>query len=279
MEHTCQQIRDVLDSFLSDELLVDTNHVVLRHLRLCSSCVGELERRAKLRQALSQALTMDIPTEELERRIMSHILSRRPWWSRLHDRRLWIGVAALLVVWALWPRGRQSTAPPLSEVTAVQVDATAFLDTVINHRECALPFPAGTTMDPSRARSRLDPPYEGLLTTIDSVQDEYELVDAHLCQYQSRTFGHVVLETKGRRLSLLVTPRTRGGLPISTTAQTPVESDFTLHEVQALGFEAAALEHDRFFVFVVSDLSREENTRWAEALAPAAVRVLQAVER
>ena len=46
----------MMDSYISDELLVETNHEVLSHLENCPACRGELAERRALRQRIRQTL-------------------------------------------------------------------------------------------------------------------------------------------------------------------------------------------------------------------------------
>jgi hypothetical protein len=55
----CRDVRDLADSFLSEQLLVETNHELLRHLDTCPDCrveiAGRRAMRAKLRAAFAHA--------------------------------------------------------------------------------------------------------------------------------------------------------------------------------------------------------------------------------
>jgi len=55
----CQEFREMTDSYLNDELLVETNHDVLHHLENCAGCRSELAAhralRARLRAAVKNA--------------------------------------------------------------------------------------------------------------------------------------------------------------------------------------------------------------------------------
>ena len=42
MNADCRQIRELMDSYISGELTVESNHDVLRHLERCESCRAEL---------------------------------------------------------------------------------------------------------------------------------------------------------------------------------------------------------------------------------------------
>lgn len=45
----CQEFREMMDSYISDELLVETNHEVLRHLENCVACRNEFAAHRQLR--------------------------------------------------------------------------------------------------------------------------------------------------------------------------------------------------------------------------------------
>src|SRR5215467_2393449 len=44
----CSDFREIADSYLSDELLIETNHDVIRHLESCGGCRSELAPRRQL---------------------------------------------------------------------------------------------------------------------------------------------------------------------------------------------------------------------------------------
>src|SRR6187399_3441772 len=52
----CADVRELIDSFLSEQLLVETIHEVLRHVERCPTCRAELEGRRALRAALRRAI-------------------------------------------------------------------------------------------------------------------------------------------------------------------------------------------------------------------------------
>ncbi|HXG85271.1 MAG TPA: type I CRISPR-associated protein Cas7 [Pyrinomonadaceae bacterium] len=60
----CQEFREMMDSYLSDELLVETNHEVLHHLENCRACRDELAARrallAQMRSAVKNAPEMQL---------------------------------------------------------------------------------------------------------------------------------------------------------------------------------------------------------------------------
>src|SRR5712671_5173959 len=107
-DSACEKIRKYLDSYISNELMVETNHEVLRHLESCQPCAAELDSRSRLRTRLKAAVNAQRVPPELQVRIRSKIRNSGAgnwasfgWlpggWPR------WAGAMAAVVVCAgLW---------------------------------------------------------------------------------------------------------------------------------------------------------------------------------
>lgn len=52
----CQDFREIIDSYLCDELLTETNHNILRHLEECADCRSVIETRRLLRSKIKGAV-------------------------------------------------------------------------------------------------------------------------------------------------------------------------------------------------------------------------------
>ncbi len=75
----CSDFYDMADSYLGDELLVETNHEVLQHLEGCAACRGELAARRELRARLRVAIYGDaalIPRTEFAQRLRADLRSK-----------------------------------------------------------------------------------------------------------------------------------------------------------------------------------------------------------
>src|SRR5437763_986267 len=72
-EGACEKTRKYLDSYISNELLIETNHEVLRHVESCPVCAGELEARTQLRTRLKAAVNAQSAPPELRARIREKI--------------------------------------------------------------------------------------------------------------------------------------------------------------------------------------------------------------
>src|SRR5262245_43657518 len=51
----CHEFREIADSYLSNELIVETNHEVIFHLEQCANCRRELSARREVRNKLRDA--------------------------------------------------------------------------------------------------------------------------------------------------------------------------------------------------------------------------------
>jgi predicted anti-sigma-YlaC factor YlaD len=82
-QKNCIRIRAFLDSYINDELLVETTHEVLRHLESCPDCGEELRRQQDLKSILKKAVMREVVPDGLEARIKKSI-RRNPYadWAR-----------------------------------------------------------------------------------------------------------------------------------------------------------------------------------------------------
>ena len=74
-EGACEKTRKYLDSYISNELLVETNHEVLRHIENCPACAAELDARTQLRKRLKSAVNAQNVPPDLQVRIREQIRS------------------------------------------------------------------------------------------------------------------------------------------------------------------------------------------------------------
>src|SRR5712691_4417538 len=109
----CREFRDIADSYLGNELIVETNHEVISHLEHCSECRCELAARRELRSQLREAFIKapeNQMSEEFGQRLDARLheqafgrsinpLLRRGWHPSVTLRRTsWLALAACLVL-------------------------------------------------------------------------------------------------------------------------------------------------------------------------------------
>src|SRR6266849_4256741 len=144
----CDDFREIADSYLSDELLIETNHDVIRHLETCAGCRFELASRRQLRHQLrtqfNQASDLQLRDEfanNLKLQLRDHALGRP---RGVIPRMAYVGIAASLLIavtvgfvaFQKWRAGQRD----LIAWTSLTESAAG------DHRECALEHKLGATI-------------------------------------------------------------------------------------------------------------------------------------
>ena len=296
----CHDFREIADSYLSDQLLVETNHDVIRHLESCADCRRELavrrELRSRLREGFERAPDLQINEEfanGLKIQLREIALHRsRSWVVR---RAGYIAVAAsLVIVVALgfravqhrWrsqnPRAVSNNVTPgdnsdRKDGASSVLSAALAENAVGDHRDCALHHRlAEKPIDLDEAGRRFDRTYTNLVNAVlaeGKLPAGVELAGAHSCVFKGRRFGHVILKYRGQLVSVLVTNIE----PQDQTGSTEVKE--AIADGQLGGFQLAHFETTRHAVYVVSDLSEIENLSIARAIEPSLSRHIRDAER
>jgi hypothetical protein len=295
------------DSYLCDELLVETNHAVNSHLEHCSECRREFAARRELRSTLRDAF-VSRPENQIRTEFAAHLRadlkeslslskrtvgSRRSWLTYVkHGRGRWLALAACLLLAvglglvALLHqmslrriRAVASNSPPANYSPEVNAGTPLNVlkgeltrNAVGDHRDCAIQFRlAERPIDLETAGKKYDPVYVNLTKALfaedGGAPPDAEFVEAHSCVFAGRRFAHIVLKYHGRKVSFLVTSIPRDGETIGATAP-PVGQQLAIACSQSDGYQVSCFQVAHHAVFVVSDLSEVENLSLARALAP-----------
>ncbi len=248
---TCRDARELADSFLSDQLLVETTHDIVRHLETCPACREEFEARRQLRSRLQVALDTSSRLRPRPDFVADLTARLQPVDTPRMTRRAWLqtalataaGLVALvgggLVARSAWRRSRTD-----------MLAASAAGD----HQNCAIRFNLAERPIPlAEAARRFDPAYAGLASVPPPADST--LLDRHSCVFEGRRFGHVVFRYHDRVVSLLATRGEASG----NTEPAIVEMGSSL--------SVASFDVGTHSVFVVSDLPARETLTIAQVLA------------
>lgn len=222
----CRRVRELMDSYISGELAVESNHELLAHLDRCESCRGEVERRQRMRVLLRESFGTEPDASAVTARVARAIDHDQSVWRRVTRYGSIAAALALAVGAALW----------LSR----PVDAAAFDDSVDNHIICALSYPPTVTYDAGRVRNMIDAAYQGVVDAVSHRLGDYELIDGHMCPYQGRNYVHLVYRHGEHKVSVFAEPATRGRLPLT-------------HEAPRKGYVSEGASAGGHQVFVVSE--------------------------
>jgi hypothetical protein len=276
-EGTCERIRRYLDSYISNELLVETNHEVLRHLQSCPACSAELEARTRLKRRLKAAVQGTAVPEGLEVRVRLHVRGQGS--GPALEWRHWAVAAALLIAcaaavvlrpWDRMPdladrRGQDAFIQRVSQSIASVLRAG-----LGDHIHCAVfrRYPKDPPPLEQMAQS-MGPTYKPLVPLVKaSIGSEYRMIMAHQCGYGSRRFVHITLRRGSNLISLVVT-RKKAGESLASMTPATRPAGIPVYQAAASRYEVAAFETDQYLAFVISDLSDQKNLQVAHQLAPA----------
>src|SRR5712692_10133320 len=96
-DSACEKTRRYMDSYISNELLVETNHEVLRHLENCASCSAEVEARSRVKSRLKAAVESQAAPADLAVKVKRQLHQEQSR-SRLAAWNIWTMAAAAVVV-------------------------------------------------------------------------------------------------------------------------------------------------------------------------------------
>lgn len=295
----CKDFREIADSYLSNELLVETNHKVLRHLENCVACRRELAARRGLRENLREAVR-SAPQSRLDPTFASKLTSdlrerariREGKWSfagLIGKNPAFAGVLAVLVLalstGLIWKFGQPEKSPASANLNptppvgantvkdrngSLQIHRASFLemekDAVGDHRHCALKF---SLKEIPVSLDEAAKTYGGFNKDLDkavfaplreSFGEQVKFLEAHSCIINGRRFAHIVVKYRERVISVLVTKR---------DTETEPENPDAISCQTADDLRVACFQTAKFGVFVVSDLDESENLKLARAISPA----------
>jgi anti-sigma factor RsiW len=282
----CRDFRELADTYLDEELLVETSHEVLRHLEQCPGCRRELaarrELRGQMRRGFNEAPEYHLPPG-FETRLRANLR------EKAQPRRAFLGglpaytamaVCLLLAVIAGWRWLRVAASPATSEVaTASHAEFETLLTEVSHkavgdHKDCALTHNLEENpISLEEAAQKFDGAYKDLKQTVaaDLKQNNSaaEIIATHACVWQGRRFAHLVMRQNGEIVSLLVTD-------VKAHADAPKSAEtFAQMRCRSLGgYQVSCFETPRHVVLVVSSLPEEQNLAFARNLAPSLLRHL-----
>ncbi|CAN5416635.1 hypothetical protein BH10ACI1_BH10ACI1_22990 [soil metagenome] len=285
----CKDFKEIADSYLSNELLVETNHEVLRHLENCANCRRELAARRELRTVLREAVRNASISQinpsfafKLRRELRENALRKNRTWSFTGTRVAFASIFVILIlavafglIWRKSPIQSANLKPNDTIPTNTNTDkeslnvrqavfATIRNDAIDDHKYCALNFSLKekpiSLEEAAEKYGKVNKDFDqAVIKPLREVfGDKAKFLEAHSCVVNGRRFAHVVIKYQDRVVSVLLTKRDDGN---ETN-----ESDAILCQ-SADGLQTACFESGKYSVFVVSDLPESENLLVARTIS------------
>ncbi len=278
----CLDFREIVDSYLSDELLTETNHEVLRHLEACAECRSETQNRRILREKLKSAVKNSEPFqmrdgfyEELRANLKqsSKVLARPGLFPQI-NKNSWMAIAACFALafslgfWFLKYQGVNFHSTENANLSDAAKQVPLENLAVGDHQNCAVKFNlADDPIDIDLASAEYAGLRQIVLNPLQNSADKYKFLESHACKFQERLFTHLVFRHRGKKVSVLLTNvQTTGNLKNDEIIKTSVD-----------GYQIARFDLQSQTVFVVSDLSEQENFSTAKLLETSARQRFSAV--
>ncbi len=283
-DKSCERFRKRLDAYLSNELTLETNLNVLRHLERCPRCTEELETKQRVKNALKRAMDRQEPAPvDLQQKILKEIRhqTRRNYW--------WLAVAATVVLsvgafgllrWLntrhasegfIQIGGNELISPNNAEMLKIGVG---------DHIHCALhrDFSAGPHSF-ERMSHDLGPEYIGLAPSVkERVPQDYTLMVGHRCDFKGRNFVHLILTNQKTILSVILTKKNGEAFDKGALATVLQESAGSLYRARLQDQEVVGFETRDYLAYVVSGLPQEEHLQLASSLTSSVRKFLGQLE-
>src|SRR5262249_15275174 len=249
----CRDVRERADSFLSEQLLVETTHDILRHLAQCPFCRAEIASRRRLRSAIRDAFERAPELRaspeflaSIGQRVREHERRSTPWYRW----RSVLAIAAGLLLAAAVVLGGGAWRGASRFAALARAAAGDPQDCAVRYTLKEAPIPL------EQAAQRFDRAYGALVAVMPApvrlVHGELTVLERHACIFDGRRFAHIVLRYRGELVSVLVTPDRLSRIP---------------SELQLVGdTHVASFRVGRFAVFVVSPSSDADTREIAAAV-------------
>ncbi len=309
----CSDFHKIADSYLGDELLIETNHEVIAHLEACPACHRELAARRELRVQLRAAFANSAalqPSPAFTNRLHAQLRAKALHETTTVTRGQWMAIAAsvLLILTAGLLATRQKTPNTSIELVdsergnrneAARLDAPSpqpkassgavnlFMAEAAelaagDHRDCAIDYKLAEKPIPlEEAGRRYDRAYINLASVVMSQQNQLaggvQFVEAHSCGFNGKRFGHIILKEGKHLVSVLVTDL--DDAPAEIAAQSSPEARQPIVNSSVEGYQVSYFATAKHGIFIVSDLEAARNSQIASILAPSVYEHIKRTER
>ncbi|MEZ5401782.1 MAG: zf-HC2 domain-containing protein [Bryobacteraceae bacterium] len=288
--NACERVRRHMDSYISGELLVETNEEVLRHLGACTPCLAAHDERLAVRDATRRAVRSEAPPADLALRVRARIHGRERGSSwRGHWKIMTVAAALLAAIGAAGLLRSRNPEPVLADLAAAEQGSyiSSMLEKVSlfsrgglhDHLHCTMGrkyprgFPPESGLTPRQKLTADWSPLQAIAARL--IPSRYTLLLAHRCSAGQRRFVHFTYVAEAQAgaprsfLSVMVSARAGseklpvpGIVPALETAGVPVYAE------RSGRYSVASFPAGEYTAWVVSDLPAEENRLLASNLAP-----------
>jgi len=271
--HECKNVRPYLDSYLSDELLVETNQRILQHLETCAACAAVLKNREIITQRLGKAVNEQPIPHDLELKIRQRLRKEPVGENRTNQWRI-MAIAAMVIIaltaGVIILRSQSSGFGSLESVNVVSEQGLALMQIgITDHIECAINHKMkDKQFTPEQMTERLGPKYAALVNVLEQkVPNTYSVVVGHHCTFNGREYVHLIMRRGDETVSVILTQKQEAGFN-PANEQSNKSADKAIYSSKVRGYDVASFETNGYLAFVVSNGGKTESVKLASELAP-----------
>ncbi len=250
----CKDFSELADSYLSDELAVESNHEIFAHLESCAACRNELSVRREIREKARGAMRLDgefgidpVFAGRLRARLADSAARDAGW---LGWRSAGLAFASMLVVAVVGFALFGSFGNPSDGLRAYLVEKSR--QAAGDHHYCALDKIARWESN----AGKVQPEKAAFVRPIE--QPDTEVLEVHDCVFEGVVFRHYIL----RRGKAIISVQ-----QIPDEGKSGIGADNAILSERESGVQVASFRNRGQLVFVVSDLSESENLGMARILS------------
>ncbi len=280
----CNRIRSYLDSYLNNELMVETNHEVLRHLEACQECSRSLGDRARLKAQLKRAVMQEYAPVALRERIATDLRRGRGFSFNRVSLALAAAAAVLVIAAATFLISRPTEKPLSLQAKVAPADVTGQILKIgfDDHVFCAIDHHlANKQFTTEQMAEHLGPEYAGLVALVKErmpKDKDYTVAIGHRCHYQGREFVHLIMRNQNDAVSLVITRKNGEAFPTDGVAAITKAAGGPIYKAAWANQQIAGFETRDHLVFLVSNETSDANLQIAASLAPSVRDLLARLE-
>ncbi|MEW6736014.1 MAG: zf-HC2 domain-containing protein, partial [Acidobacteriota bacterium] len=268
------------DFYLNNELSLETNLAVIKHLEDCSRCAQVFEGGIHLKNLLRRAVRQEAASPMLQEKIQKSLRTQQSqvaWYSSWRNRVL-AAAAALTLLLAGWLALRVWQ-QPLTSSTPLAVNQTPVIPSdrllrvgLSTHIHCGLEWQESNA-SPSfeQMLPKLGSDFAGLLSLVKDKTPDFKIIEAHRCynsEYRDQKFVHIILKKDQTLLSLIITDKNGAQLAKESLPAVLQAAGVSLYHTHQENFETVGFETEKYLAFIVSNLAKDDNLQIASSLAP-----------
>ncbi|MDQ3374044.1 MAG: zf-HC2 domain-containing protein [Acidobacteriota bacterium] len=270
----CREFNEISEAYLSDELLVETNIQVFRHLENCPKCREQFAAKRELRNKVCAAVKRTPEFQinpafatRLSANLKQTALRESGWQKFLFAPKLLIPVMASLLIFAalgfVFLSSPNNQPPQLAQSQKTLIDGLTeiALKAAGNHEDCALEnMPMWEKMaerdyaEKAVYTEKVAKPLQAKFS------DKIEMLHAHDCIFEGKEFTHVILR-RGTQIVSVFFDKSDVLPEVNTATNASIICE------KEKGFQVASFQHKNQAIFVVSEMSETENLSVARALS------------